>query len=172
MLEGSFPEALLNVSGLEYLDLGGNKIEGFIPENLGNMTSPLHLDLSLNGFEGSIPEALGNLTALRYLNLGSNIHLEGEFPKSIWNLCILRELYARENNLSKLNLPENIESFSTCTRYSLKVLDFTSNQIMGPFPNLSLFSSLKDLSLFSNQFNGTVPESIGQLTQLEDLDIS
>ncbi|GMN68264.1 hypothetical protein TIFTF001_037324 [Ficus carica] len=172
MLEGSFPEAPLNVSGLEYLDLGGNKIEGFIPENLGNMTSPLYLDLRLNGFEGSIPEALGSLTALRYLNLGSNIHLEGEFPKSIWNLCMLRELYARENNLSKLNLPENIESFSTCTRYSLEVLDLTSNQIMGPFPNLSLFSSLKELSFFSNQFNGTVPESIGQLTQLEDLDIS
>ena len=85
---------------------------------------------------------------------------------------MLRELYGRANNLSKLNLPENIESFSTCTRYSLEVLDFTSNHIMGPFPNLSLFSSLKELSLFSNQFNGTVPESIGQFSQLEDLDIS
>ncbi|EXB38815.1 LRR receptor-like serine/threonine-protein kinase GSO1 [Morus notabilis] len=157
--------------GLVHLDLLDNVLEGPIPKALLNMSTLEYLDLGSNELEGSIPEALGNLTALTYLHLGSN-HFEGEFPKSLWGLCKLRELYAGQNNLSNLNLPENIQSLPRCTHHSLEALDFSYNRIMGSFPNLSLFSSLKSLWLSSNQLNGTVPEAIGQLSQLEYLDIS
>ncbi|XP_060960695.1 receptor-like protein EIX1 [Cannabis sativa] len=171
-INGFIPEAFQNMSALEYLELGANELEGFIPEALGKMSTLAHLGLSLNEFKGSILEALGNLTDLTYLDVGSN-QLEGEFPKSLWNLCKLRTLRARENNLRRVMIPEQNQLLSRCPQYhSLEYLDFGWNRIIGPLPNLTLFSSLKVITLYLNQFSGTVPESFGRLTQLEELDLS
>ncbi|KAL7194631.1 hypothetical protein ACSBR1_034959 [Camellia fascicularis] len=46
------------------------------------------------------------------------------------------------------------------------------NQIMGSFPNLTRCSSLKGLYLWKNQFKGTLSTSIGQLPNLEVLDVN
>ena len=87
-------------------------------------------------------------------------------------MCKLRELSASGNNLSVLQLPEQILLSSRCKNYSLEYLDLSWNRITGSLPNLTLFSSLKELLLYLNQFSGTVPESIGRLAELEILDIS
>ncbi|PON54775.1 Leucine-rich repeat domain containing protein [Parasponia andersonii] len=169
-LEGSIPEAFGNMTSLKYLDLSLNRLEGSIPEAFGNMTSLKYLDLSLNRLEGSIPEAFGNMTSLEYLDLGNNM-LEGEIPKAIWSICTLRTLQMNDNSLSGY-LPQNTQSSSKCTSYSLDTLDLRRNQLVGSVPNLTMFSSLRDLRLSTNKLNGTVSQSIGQLAQLEILDVS
>lgn len=84
---------------------------------------------------------------------------------------MLHELHARNNNLGRFQPFEHTPSFTRCTHYSLQNLDLSENKIMGLLPNLTLFSPLKELWLSSNQFNGTVPKTIGQLAQLEVLNL-
>ncbi|PON42126.1 LRR domain containing protein [Parasponia andersonii] len=132
--------------------------------------SLVHLDLFGNKLEGSIPEALGNLSALEYLSLGAN-DLEGFIPETMGNMTalMLREVHAAENILGRWKLPEQTQLLSRCTHFSLEYLDLGYNQIMGSLPNLTLFSSMKDLSLPGNQFSGNIHEIVGQYAQLEVL---
>ncbi|XP_062088818.1 receptor-like protein EIX2 [Humulus lupulus] len=70
-------------------------------------------------------------------------------------------------------IPEQNRLLSRCTQYPpLEYLDFGINRIIEPLPNLTLFSSLKVVRLYVNQFNGAVPEAFGRLTHLEELDLS
>ncbi|GMN65374.1 hypothetical protein TIFTF001_034440 [Ficus carica] len=162
--------SLVNSStSLAILDLSGNRLSVSIYQWVFSFSRSLvHLDLSSNALEGSIPEALGNLTKLTYLDLGYN-NLEGELPNSLGNLCMLRELIVEFNKLSGLLPFELTQSFPRCTYYSLEYLDLSYNRFRGSLPNLTIFPSLKEVFLSGNQYNGTVPETIGQLAQLESL---
>ncbi|XP_060671968.1 receptor-like protein EIX2 [Ziziphus jujuba] len=169
-LNGSIPNSLGNMTLLTHLDLSFNSLRGSIPESFGNMVKLTYLSLEENLLEGRIPEALGNMSILEHLDLARNT-LEGEIPKSIWDICTLCELYMPSNILSG-DLPDLSLTSSSCKNHSLQMLDLRENRIVGLFQYLSLFSSLKSLDLSSNQIGGSVPPSIGQLSQLEKLDIS
>ncbi|XP_015900279.4 receptor-like protein EIX2 [Ziziphus jujuba] len=170
-LEGHIPKSFgEKMSALAVLDLSYNHLRGSIPESFGNMVKLTYLSLEQNLLEGHIPEALGNMSILEHLDLSDNT-LEGEIPKSIWDICTLRELYMPSNILSG-DLPDLSLTSSSCTNHSLQMLDLRDNRIVGLFPYLSLFSSLKSLDLSSNLIGGSVHPSIGQLSQLEKLDIS
>lgn len=115
------------------------------------------------------------MTALVQLDLSYNM-LEGEIWKSpIWNVCTLRILSLSANRfrgrvqVSEISDPKTLFK---CTNYSLEVLDLRWNPIMGLFPNLRPFSSLKELRLSSSQINGSVHDSVEELSNLEILDIS
>ncbi|XP_024922257.2 receptor-like protein EIX2 [Ziziphus jujuba] len=170
-LNGSIPKSFgEKMSVLAVLDLSDNTLRGSIPESFGYMVKLTYLSLEQNLLEGRIPEALGNMSILEHLDLTNNT-LEGEIPKSIWNICTLRELRMPSNILSGV-LPDLSLTSSSCTNHSLQTLDLHDNLIVELFPYLSLFSSLKYLDLSSNQIGGSVHPSIGQLSQLETLDIS
>ncbi|GMN52789.1 hypothetical protein TIFTF001_021935 [Ficus carica] len=174
--------SLVNSStSLAILDLSFNQLSVSIYQWVFSFSRSLvHLDLSSNAlvylslssnkFEGPIPEALGNLTKLTYLDLGSN-NLDGELPNSLGNLCMLRELSAGGNNLSGLLPFELTQSFPRCTFNSLVFLGLENNRFGGSLPNLTIFPSLKGVILSGNQYNETVPETIGQLPQLESLQL-
>lgn len=171
-----FSSSLVALHYLSYLDLSWIDFSGNqIPSFFGEMTSLEYLNLAHDNLEGSIPEAFGNMTALVQLDLSYNM-LEGEIWKSpIWNVCTLRILSLSTNKFRGLAHASEIsdpKSLFKCTNYFLEVLDLSWNPIMGSFPNLRPFSSLKELRLHSNQINGSVPDSVGQLSNLEILDIS
>ncbi|WKA07398.1 hypothetical protein VitviT2T_025232 [Vitis vinifera] len=153
-------------SSLVHLDLSMNDLNGSIPDAFGNMTTLAYLGLYGNELRGSIPDAFGNMTSLAYLYLSSN-QLEGEIPKSLRDLCNLQILYLSQNNLTGLLEKD----FLACSNNTLEVLDLSHNQFKGSFPWLSGFSQLRELYLEFNHLNGTLPESIGQLAQLEVLSI-
>ncbi|XP_043694414.1 probable LRR receptor-like serine/threonine-protein kinase At3g47570 [Telopea speciosissima] len=59
--------------------MGGNFFEGTIPQSLTRLKGIQNLDLSHNNFSGQIPKDLEKLSALQRLNLSFN-NLEGEVP--------------------------------------------------------------------------------------------
>ena len=111
-----------------------------------------------------------SFTSLESLILGGNQF--DIIPKSFGNICTLRELDLSSNNLNG-QLFEFINNLSSgCAKDSLEVLTLSENQIIGSFPNLAIFPSLKSLFLDNNNINGTVPKSIGNLFNLEILFVS
>lgn len=157
------PDTFGHMVVLKHLDLSFNQFQE-IPKSFGNHIA--FLDLSNNRLQGSIPDALGNITSLRILYLDNN-RLHGEIPKSIDNLCKLQEIILNGNNLSGV-LPPNLLA---CANHRLEFVDFSNNQFIGSLPEFIGFSALARLSLGYNQFNGTLPDSIAQLTQLQILEM-
>ncbi|XP_062090990.1 receptor-like protein EIX2 [Humulus lupulus] len=168
-LKGSIPEGFGNMIALTYLDLSWNQLESLNPKSFENMTALQYLDLNRNQLKGSIPESFGNMASLEYLDLSNNT-LEGEIPKSIWKICKLRQLKAFDNSLSgELHFAESPSK--ECANFSLEYLNLKKNRIKGPLPNFTLYPSLTDLYLSSNQFS-ELSKSMGQLSQLKFLDLS
>ena len=101
------------------------------------------LDLSQNIFYGNIPSSLGNLTSLTILNLGWN-NLQGSIPLSLSQCQNLIRLYLNNNNLSGTITSEVI----------------------------TLSFSLNTLNLAANQFSSVLSIEVGNLKNLEKLDVS
>ncbi|XP_034710528.1 receptor-like protein EIX2 [Vitis riparia] len=166
-LQGSIPDTVGKMVLLSRLDLSYNQLQGSIPDTIGNMVLLSHLDLSHNQLQGFIPDTVGNMVSLENLYLFQN-HLQGEIPKSLSNLCNLQELELERNNLSGQLTPD----FVACANDTLEILSLWDNQFSGSVPALIGFSSLRELRLDFNQLNGTLPESVGQLANLQYLDIA
>ncbi|KAM1286705.1 hypothetical protein ACFX2J_000728 [Malus domestica] len=57
----------------------------------------------------------------------------------------------------------NIKDSRNISNVICKTLDLSSNHLSESIPNLTNFSSLKELVLYDNQWSGTVLESIGHV---------
>jgi len=139
---------------------------------VSNFTSNLvELDLSRNLLEGSTSSDFGMvMNSLRQLDLSSN-YFKARDLKSFTNICTLSSLYLYENNLTE-DLPSILDHFSSgCIRHSLQELDLSFNNITGTLSKLSVFSSLKTLSLGENHLSGKIPQDIILPSQLESLSI-
>ncbi|KAG5100285.1 hypothetical protein AAZX31_16G160800 [Glycine max] len=153
---------------LQELNLRGNQINGTLPD-LSIFSALKGLDLSKNQLNGKILESTKLPPLLESLSITSNI-LEGGIPKSFGNACALRSLDMSYNSLSE-EFPMIIHHLSGCARYSLEQLDLSMNQINGTLPDLSIFSSLRELYLDGNKLNGEIPKDIKFPPQLEELDL-
>ena len=201
-LNGTIPHHLGNFLHLQFLHLGGNDLTVDNLEWLSHLSSIEDLDLTTTNLSVAndwleVVSRLPNLTTLRMtscnlpqlspssfphfnysksftslesLDLSTN-QLEGGIPKFLGDICTLRKLVLLDNNLNG-QLIELINNLSRCAKHSLEVLDFSMNQFTGLLPNFTIFPSLKEVHLFSNNINGTVPKSIGNLYKLEVLDVS
>ncbi|KAK4571393.1 hypothetical protein RGQ29_029991 [Quercus rubra] len=110
-----------------------------------------------------------SFASLKSLYLPENqlVHI----PKSIGNICTLRELTLWSNHLNG-QLVELITNLSGCAKDSLEILELSYNQITGSLPNFATFPSLKEIDLSMNKLNGTLPKSIENLYKLEALSVS
>uniref|UniRef100_A0A7N2MIF8 Uncharacterized protein n=1 Tax=Quercus lobata TaxID=97700 RepID=A0A7N2MIF8_QUELO len=128
---------------MESCDLPPMSLSSFSPFNDSKSFASLKsLDLSENQLV-HVPKSLGNICTIRELNLGSN-HLNGQLVELITNL-------------------------SGCAKDSLEILYLSENQITGSLTNFAIFPSLKEIYLSVNKLNGTLPKSIGNLYKLEVL---
>ncbi|PQQ10854.1 LRR receptor-like serine/threonine-protein kinase GSO2 [Prunus yedoensis var. nudiflora] len=158
-------------TSLAYVDLYDNHLTSSIFLWLSNYSTSLaSLDLSYNNLTGLIPDFIGNMSSLRYLEISDN-QIEGANPNSFARLCNLRSLRLQTNHLSG-QLSKFVQLLPRCAQSSLKYLELSENVLAGSLNNLSSFSSLTGLSLSANQLSGKIPESIGQMSQLEEIDFS
>ncbi|XVF83234.1 hypothetical protein PTKIN_Ptkin16aG0118000 [Pterospermum kingtungense] len=165
-LQGNIPMELSNCSKLQLIDLNYNSLSGEIPFGLGNsdMRNLIGLSLSHNNLSGSIPSSLGNLSLLGDLQLEDNL-LEGIIPNALGRLSSLKKLATGENNLSGA-ISSTIYNLSSIT-----YIRMTGNKLYGGLaPELGIaFPDLEFFYIGENQFNGSIPRSVTNISSLKRL---
>ncbi|XP_065624007.1 receptor-like protein 51 [Quercus suber] len=157
---------------LDILDLSVNNItlsSSVIEWLFNSNTRVVELYLYDNQFQGLIPNAFCRIYSLKVLSLHDN-EFEGGIPKSFSGMCNLKTLSLSSNNLSE-QLLGIVHNLTGCANHSIKELYLDNNHIMGLFPDLKTFPSLRILWLSENQLSGTIPESLGKQFNLERLHI-
>jgi Leucine-rich repeat (LRR) protein len=97
---GGIPLALMDLTGLKSLNLGGNKLKGTIPSTIGQLTELNDwLEFCGNQLTGSIPNTIGQLTGLILLGFDVN-QLDGSIPSSIGQLVGLAHLGLGSNQFT------------------------------------------------------------------------
>jgi hypothetical protein len=121
------------------------------------------LDLTASNLLGTIPTELGSLTRLYRLAVGSN-QLYGTLPSTLGNLVELEHFEVYRNNLTgPLLLPE---SWKNLTR--LKRILVHKNRFTGTISSdFCLLDNLHSLTLFQNDFHGTIPDCLSSLSTLQ-----
>ncbi|CAM8995606.1 unnamed protein product [Rhodiola kirilowii] len=191
-ITGHIPERIGELSGLSWVNFGGNIFTGTIPTSIGKLTKLSLLTLGRNNLHGEIPSSIGNLTNLLHLNLTSNL-LDGIIPTTLRNCNAMLSIDVSNNHL-KGNLPDDVftrfkdlilcdlshNSFHGAITMSvfekltnLYYLDASYNRISGEISaQLDGLFSLEYLFLAGNSFNGSIPPSLGSLRGLIYLDLS
>ncbi|KAJ1274665.1 hypothetical protein BS78_05G079100 [Paspalum vaginatum] len=167
-LAGRFPHAVLNLSGLTDLSFPLNRLSGKIPSNLGDVLPNLQaLLLGVNFFDGNILYSLMNASNLSLLDMSSN-NFTGVVPSSIGQLSKLSFLNLEKNQLQAHDRRgwEFMNSLTNCTM--LHLISLASNQLEGPVPNSlgNLSSQLHVLYLGKNKLSGGFPAGIANLPNL------
>ncbi|XP_042015149.1 receptor-like protein 7 isoform X2 [Salvia splendens] len=218
-LSGSIPRCLLeNISDL---DLSRNNISGNIPDTFPMVCSLYYLDLNNNALEGKIPKSIGSCMNLGYMNVGNNM-INDTFPCMLPSTLLVLVLHSNRfhgdlrcnknwPSLKILDVSSNhfsgsLESidFSSWTSMmrgyldgeferkldvalimkgqmvelykiweDFSTIDLSSNSFYGKLPNaIGDLTSLHQLNLSHNALDGSIPKSFGRLSNLESLDLS
>ncbi|PHU01466.1 hypothetical protein BC332_31253 [Capsicum chinense] len=167
----TFPEINGDMHCLECLTLSSTGIRE-LPSSIGNLSGLYNLNL--NGCEDlvSLPNSLCNLMNLQYLHLDGCKKLE-KLPENIGNLQELGILDATETAISQP--PTSITKLGKLTdlRFSRShVLQHVLHSSSFILPELSGLSSLTDLHLSNLNILGGLPEELGSLLFLDELNLS
>ncbi|KAL1809375.1 hypothetical protein ACET3Z_026365 [Daucus carota] len=188
LLEGRIPQTFCHMSAPTYLDLSANQLNGVPPKCINNLSNLQVVDFSANNFTGNLEHLLfGPFASLQELLISEN-HLTGSLP-DITLFSSLKKLQVSSNQLNGYQ-PTTFKHHST-----LQFLDLSNNHLRGFLPNFTKFSSFRFLNLYNNGFSGNLPDftgcsslevlrlgnnqltewqtqSTGQLSSLEELDLS
>lgn len=169
---GSIPSALGFLPNLRGVQLFNNRFSGSIPPSIGSCPLLQTLDFSNNSLSGTIPDSLGNSTKLYRLNLSFN-SFSGFIPVSLTRSSSLTFLALQYNNLSG-PIPD---SWGVATQgkslFRLQSLALDHNFFSGSMPtSLGKLSELQEVSLSHNLVTGAIPDQIGRLSRLKTVDFS
>ena len=160
-LVGALPRSLWKLRNLQGLCVGNNnKLLGNLFEILStNMTTLLRLDLAFNKLSGEIPaEILPKIPSLVKVQLCCQLGkgLSSTIPRDIGNLSELQVLSIGENTLNGM-IPKSIAKLKKLWFLDLESVSFLS----GGFENLYNLSSLRYMHLSLAGLNGTLPDDFG-----------
>ncbi|KAK3439549.1 hypothetical protein EUGRSUZ_C04416 [Eucalyptus grandis] len=189
-------QSLCNLVKLEELDLSTNGITGGLPTCWRNMTSIRILNLADNEFTDSVTSSpLTSLTSLEFLSISGNYF---NIPSSLGPLTNHSRLKVLLLDDTKLTVDTKVASliprfqlkvFSKSNslskgfkvtflgflnhQYDLRIMDLSSNDILGPFPTWLLENNTKLEKLFmGNNLFTTLEVPSMTLFNLRVMDIS
>ncbi|XP_058737531.1 MDIS1-interacting receptor like kinase 2-like [Vicia villosa] len=146
------------------LNIYNNQFYGTIPPQIGNMSKINTLNFSENPIDGSIPQEVFTLKSLQNLDF-SFCKLSGAISSSIGNLSNLSYLDLRRNDFSGGSIPPEIGKLN-----KLWFLAISNCGLIGSIPQeIGLLTNLTLIELSSNSLSGVVPETIGNLSKLNQL---
>ncbi|XP_042484700.1 receptor-like protein 15 isoform X2 [Macadamia integrifolia] len=189
--EGVLPPCLKNLTTLRKLDLSHNNFNGSIPSSLiPSLTSLVSISLSYNDFDGLFPFISfanhSNLESIDLCSAGDKFKVETEYPSWVPPFQ-LKALLLSNNNLNVIPTFLNNQS-------NLRMVDLSSNNLSGTFPNWllennkmlgvlilrnnslsghSVHKAAYSIDMSNNGINGLLQESIGRiLPNIKYLDLS
>jgi len=192
---GVLPNNLSNLANIEHINVSNNLLTGSIPNDFYN-SNLIELDISNNQFTGVIPASFSNFSNLEFLNVSNN-SLNGCYNSNLSNLCNTLlpannvNAYISDNN----NFTSSWENFcnlneEVCNcRYtdSLALLQLNNttfganwattwdlSQPIDTWHGITLNANgcVTNINLESNQLVGYIPQEIGSLESLVELDLS
>ncbi|KAL6882050.1 hypothetical protein ACP4OV_011522 [Aristida adscensionis] len=193
---GEMSSSISTLQHLWYLDLSGNYFNRTrIPVVLGTLRNLRHLDLSWAEFVGTVPSQLSNLSHLEYLDLSCSGSLKvldlSWLPSlsSLKSLCMTGvDLSSVRNWVQKVNVLPNLEtlSLSDCDLSSteaalshsnlthLEILDLSYNSFYSSLQNNWFWNTttIKELYLSDCEWSGPIPDTLGNMSSLELIDLS
>ncbi|GMP52211.1 hypothetical protein CsSME_00018120 [Camellia sinensis var. sinensis] len=189
---------LFHLRHLQTLNLAFNDFNfSTISPDFGSFPSLTHLNLSYSNFTGRIPSKISHLSKLVSLDLSYlnyYYYYEGRLEQHTFNMLLQNLTQLRELHLDWLNisspLPHALLNLSSLTSLTLddcqlrgkfsenifhlpnlRKLDVQGNlELTGKLPYFNVTSSLQFLYLFHCNFSGSIPASLGNLTQITYLD--
>ncbi|KAL8551137.1 hypothetical protein ACS0TY_000280 [Phlomoides rotata] len=185
-LQGPLPPSLANCTHLEVLDLGNNIIQDTFPWWLHTLHQLKILILKSNSFHGSITPPFSNnsLTNLQILDLSYN-NFTGLLPEKLFAGLQAIKKRSRVSRDDGLYMGSGNYEYSVTISVKGKDVEFTkvlkifttidlsSNNFIGSIPNsLSNLTSLRLLNLSHNSIHDSIPLALGRMTNLEQLDLS
>ncbi|RWR78907.1 receptor-like protein 12 [Cinnamomum micranthum f. kanehirae] len=165
--------SLISLSSLRNLDLSNNFFSNSsIPTSISALSNLTHLNLSNSYFTGYVPVEISRIKSLESLDLSSSFSFfrfrRPDFEYVVGNLSGLRELYLDNVDISS-PAPESLAGLA-----NLRSLHLSWCNLSGAFP-VEIFQ-LRDLETLDLSYNphltGTIPSSLGGISQLLHLDIS
>ncbi|CAN1134275.1 Receptor like protein 22 [Linum perenne] len=182
-LEGSFPKSLSNCTSLKVLDLGNNRLSDGFPCLLESKANLRVLILRNNNFHGGLgcPHIPGNWRKLQIIDLAFN-KFSGQVNSRF--LTTWEAMMGVRNRMEDHFTQLYYQDSTTVTTKGLQLeflkiltvftsIDFSSNNFEGSIPEtLGKFSALYVLNFSNNAFTGQIPTVLGNLSQLESLDLS
>lgn len=125
-----------------------------LPESIGELTNLEWLEIDFAHSLKTIPQSFANLTNLKYLVIGGcSPYLQ--FPKEVGNFKKLEQLY--------------ISGFSTMTEFPIELTQLINLKVLWIYPSFPDEFACDDEGSFCPI--KTLPEEIGNLTNLTDLDL-
>ena len=194
-LEGAIPRSLSKCRNLKVLYLRNNKFKDVFPYWLGSLPSLEVLSLSFNKFHGDITKNLSIIATFPFSNLHildiSNNNFCGKLP-----FMYMKQFRSMMDDMSTIGSPRYLENdpsdeASNYYMYSIKMtvkgvqldykkiitsvstFDMSNNHFDGEIPNsIGMLRALRNLNLSHNLLTGNIPPSIGNLSFLDGLDLS
>ncbi|XP_027358922.1 receptor-like protein kinase 5 [Abrus precatorius] len=164
----TLPPFLCDLKNLIHIDFQWNCIPSEFPTSLYNCSKLEYLDLSQNYFVGKIPYDIDRLARLSFLNLGGN-NFSGDIPANIGRLKELTSLQLHQCLFNGTFLAD-IGNLS-----NLETLYMFSNSMLPPTKlpsSLTQLNKLKVFYMYGSNLAGEIPEAIGEMVALEQLDLS
>ncbi|XP_024200479.1 probable LRR receptor-like serine/threonine-protein kinase At3g47570 [Rosa chinensis] len=163
-LVGSIPSSLGQLKMLTFFSLGQNKLSGTIPPSIYNLSAIVTFYVAFNQIQGSIPSHLTTaFLNLKVFNINDN-EFTGVIPVSISNGTSLVSFNVGRNNLTgqvpNLQKVHNLRTFIVLSNH----LGSGKQGDLSFVSELMNATQLRRLGLGFNNFGGTLPTSISNLS--------